>query len=37
MEKDLPKKILTKIRNEMGKKGFDGLFLMKESNIRYVQ
>jgi Xaa-Pro dipeptidase len=36
MEKDLPKKILIKIRNEMEKKGFDGLFLMKESNIRYV-
>jgi len=36
MEKDLPKKVLTKLRGEMERKGFDVLFLMKEPNIRYV-
>jgi|MudIll2142460700_1097286.scaffolds.fasta_scaffold10740_2 Xaa-Pro dipeptidase len=35
-EKELPKKILSKIRVEMEKSGFDVLFLMKEPNIRYV-
>ncbi len=34
MEKDLPNKILVKIRAEMEKSGLDILFLMKEQNIR---
>ncbi len=36
MEKDFPKKILQKVRDNMENNGIDILFLMKESNIRYV-